>query len=79
MFTNKLKEAFLKKIRAGVRKQQFYDALKYGKPEPEPPTASEILEKIRNRRQYTQATPPQRGLHKTDANEILNRIRNRAK
>ena len=51
MFTNKLKEAFLKRIRVGVRKQQFYDALKYGKPEPEPLTPDEILQKIRDRRE----------------------------
>ena len=79
MFANKLKKEFLKKLGIGVKKQKFYDALKYEPPEPpEPPTASEILQKIRNRAQHTQATPPQRGLSKTDANEILNKIRNRA-
>jgi len=76
---NRLKKAFLKKMKIGVKKQQFYDALKYGEPEPpKPDTADEILQKIRNRAQYTPATPPQRGLNKTDAKEILDRIRNRA-
>ena len=48
---NKLKEAFLKKMKIGVKKQQFYDALKYGKPEPPPTTvtAQEILQQIRDR------------------------------
>jgi len=78
--TNRLKKAFLKKIGIGVKKQKFYDALKNEPPlPPEPTSAAEILQKIRNMKQYTQAAAPQRGLSKTDASEILNRIRNRAK
>ena len=50
MFTNKLKKEFLKKIGIGVKKQQFYDALKHGKPAPPQLTPEEILQKIRNRR-----------------------------
>jgi hypothetical protein len=51
MMHNRLKKAFLKKIGIGVKKQKFYDALKYEPPEPpEPDTADEILQKIRNRR-----------------------------
>lgn len=80
MFGNKLKKAFLKKLGIGVKKQQFYDALKNGPPPlPKDLTADEILQKIRNRKSHTPPTPPQRGLSKTDANEILQKIRNRAK
>jgi len=52
MFINKLKKVkkeFLKKIGIGVKKQQFHDALKHGKPEPPQLTANEILQKIRDR------------------------------
>lgn len=79
IFGNKRKKAFLKKLGFGVKKQKFYDALKHG--EPEPPselTADEILQKIRNRKTYTQAIAPQSGLNKTDADNILQKIRNRS-
>lgn len=47
---NNLKKAFLKRIGIGVKKQQFYDALKNGKPKAPQFTRNEILQAIRNRR-----------------------------